>query len=112
MLLHVFTCACMCVCVLGFQGAGGSSHCHHISHRFLLHRQLCEGGHFGDAGSRLFRHYSRGKTPHLTPDALCVQKPLLHSLFSNKGEVSAALCKHILLLYAASFTRVCHSRAL
>lgn len=80
----------MCVCVLGFQGAGGSSYCHHNSHRFLLHCQLCEGGHFGDAGPRLCRHYSRGKTPHLPPDTLWVQTPLLHSLFSNKREVSAA----------------------
>lgn len=80
----------MCVCVLGFQGAGGSSYCHHNSHRFLLHCQLCEGGHFGDAGPRLCRHYSRGKTPHLPPDTLWVQTPLLHSLFSNKREVRAA----------------------
>lgn len=51
----------VCVCVPGFQGAGDSSHRHHIPHRFLLLCQLCEGWHSGDAAARLLRLPSGGK---------------------------------------------------
>lgn len=51
----------VCVCVPGFQGAGDSSHRHHIPHRFLLLCQLCEGWHSSDAAARLLRLPSGGK---------------------------------------------------
>lgn len=64
-LLYILLTLCVFVCVSGFQGAGNSSHCHHIPCRFLLLFQLCEDWHCGDAGAWLFWLPSWGKTSHL-----------------------------------------------
>lgn len=58
--------------VLGFQGAGGSSYRHLISHRFLLLRQLREGWLVGDAGARFFGLPPRGETQYLSKSETCV----------------------------------------
>lgn len=79
------------LCVPGFQGAGDSSHRHHIPHRFLLLCQLCEGWHSGDAGARLLWLPSGGKMqhPHLTTmkgntRVKCIQS-FMNSVWGTQG---------------------------
>lgn len=79
-----------CVCVKGLQGAGDSSHCHHMPHRFLLLCQLCQSWHSCDAAAWLVWLHNGGKKAKCQTFTIQreTQQSRSHTLQGDKGKIS------------------------